>query len=61
MGGRASMIRRVYPKQFNTSLGVALVYKAPGAAAATLSSDEDHDAPLVTLTVWQMRSAYKWQ
>eukprot|EP01043_Picozoa_sp_COSAG02_P010809 COSAG02_NODE_389_length_23251_cov_259.067640_1_plen_733_part_00 len=74
MGGRASMIRRVYPKQFNTSLGMALVYDASHVAAATSSSIVEQDyvrapervaqqhakpnAPLVTLTVWQMRSAY---
>ena len=84
MGGRASMIRRVYPRQFNTSDGVALVYSNPHAGAATspfvaepvkvqasgmeresehvvVREDAELDAPLVTLTAWQMRSAYKWE
>ena len=80
MGGRQSMIRRVYPKQFNASIGAAVVYNPVHAAASARPSlvaqqDQEHDSepkpegkiqaaeakpesPLVTLTVWEMHSAY---
>lgn len=73
------MIRRVYPKQFNASVGAAVVYNPVRAAASARPSlvaqqSQKHDSeskpegkiqaqakpesPLVTLTVWEMHSAY---
>ena len=54
MDGRAAMIRRVYPAQFNSSVGAALWYSVPkGLQNAALL-----EAPLVTVRAWEMNSGY---
>ena len=61
MGGRGSMIRRVYPKQFNESVGAALVYNTPRFSQEEEGLDVEEDQvepPLVSVTVWEMGSGY---
>ena len=67
MGGRGSMTRRVYPQQFNSSLGAALIYHVPkllpettaeDAAAGVHLSPPPPEPPLVTVTVWEMSSGF---
>ena len=61
MGGRGSMIRRVYPKQFNESVGAALVYNTPRFSQEEEALDVEEDQvepPLVSVTVWEMGSGY---
>ena len=56
MGGRGSMIRRVYPKQFNSSVGAALVYNLPVADAQLQQAPPE--PPLVTITAWEVSSGF---
>ena len=65
MGGRGSMTRRVYPQQFNSSVGAALIYHVPNlpeataaGAAAAVAAGPPPEPPLVTVTVWEMSSGY---
>jgi hypothetical protein len=51
------MIRRVYPKQFNSSIGASLVYRVPGKATGT-DWAVPPEPPLVSVTVWKMGSGY---
>eukprot|EP01046_Picozoa_sp_COSAG06_P119661 COSAG06_NODE_66949_length_253_cov_0.668831_1_plen_55_part_10 len=53
------MIRRVYPKQFNESVGAALVYNPPRFSQEEEGLDvEEVEPPLVSVTVWEMGSGY---
>lgn len=63
MGGRGAMTRRVYPRQFNSSLGVALIYHVPKGGDGGMEEVEGEggevvEAPLVTVTAYEMESGY---
>ena len=56
MAGRGSMTRRAYPKQWDTSIGAALMYHAPDEA--DLAGGPPPEPPSATITVWEMGSGY---
>ena len=58
MKGRGSMTRRVYPKQFNESIGATLVYNVPSRDDLGEAWAAQLQPPIVTISAWKMNSGY---